>query len=233
MNASHGAKTEAQHHDCDLIIFDCDGVLVDSEIIAVEIEARVLTEAGFPMTVDDVIETCVGLSYPDMVLLLEQRFGRPVPEALNQQMQQMTLDEFPRHLKPVPGIAELLTGSTKDRCVASSSDPDRIAMSLGLTGLKPLFSDDRLYSAAMVDNGKPAPDLFLHAAGTLGHAPERCLVIEDSPHGVEAARAAGMDVIGFVGGGHARPALANRLQAAGATTIVDHHDTIAALTAAK
>ena len=230
MKQNEPSWAEANHHDCDLIIFDCDGVLVDSEIIAVEIEAQLLTEAGFPMTVDDVVETCVGLSYPDMVQMLEQRFGRPVPEALNQQMQQLTLDEFPRRLKPVPGIGNLLANSAKERCVASSSDPDRIALSLGITDLLPLFHTDRLYSATMVENGKPAPDLFLHAAGTLGHDPSRCLVVEDSPHGVQAAKAAGMDVIGFVGGGHARPALVDRLRAAGATTVVDHHASIAALT---
>lgn len=231
MNGPNHRQVAANHHDCDLIIFDCDGVLVDSEVIAVEIEARLLTEAGFPMTVDDVAETCVGLSYPDMVRMLEERFGKPVPESLNQQMQQSTLDEFPHRLQPVPGIASLLEDSNKDRCVASSSDPDRIAMSLGITGLAPLFHTDRLYSATMVDRGKPAPDLFLHAAESLGHAPSRCLVIEDSPHGVEAARAAGMDVIGFVGGGHARPSLIERLRAAGAATVVDHHRSVAALTA--
>lgn len=215
--------------DAELIIFDCDGVLVDSEVIAVEIESRLLTAAGFPISVDEVAETCVGLSYPDMVLLLEQRFGKPVPESLNLQMQQATIDEFPTRLKPVAGITELLMSSTTARCVASSSKPDRIAMSLGLTGLDQMFAADQLFSSTMVTNGKPAPDLFLHAAAALGHEPSRCVVIEDSPHGVEAAVAAGMPVIGFAGGGHARPALTERLRAAGATTIAGNHDEVAGL----
>lgn len=229
MTADQNPESESAF-DCDLIIFDCDGVLVDSEAIAVEIESRLLTEAGFPMTVDDIAETCVGLSYPDMVLMLQERFGRPVPEALNKRMQQATLDEFPRRLQPVSGITELLAASTKERCVASSSDPDRIVMSLDITGLRQSFVNEHLFSATMVDNGKPAPDLFLHAAGQLGHDPSRCVVVEDSPHGVEAAVAAGMDVIGFVGGGHARPSLAGRLKAAGATTVVDHHRAVHGLT---
>lgn len=213
----------------DLIVFDCDGVLVDSELIAVEVESRLLTEAGFPMTADEIAETCVGLSYASMVKLLEERFGRPVPESLNQQLQTETLAEFPRRLQPIAGIAELLGDSTIDRCVASSSDPDRIAFSLELTGLTDQFKPDQVFSATMVERGKPAPDLFLHAAATVGHHPSRCLVIEDSPHGVTAARSAGMDVVGFVGGGHARPALADRLRTAGAAVVVDHHDHIAEL----
>ncbi|MEM9651000.1 MAG: HAD family hydrolase [Actinomycetota bacterium] len=213
----------------DLLIFDCDGVLVDSEIIAVEVESRLLTEAGFPMTVDEVATTCVGLSYPDMVRVLEERFGRPVPDSLNLRLQQATLAEFPDRLRPVPGIADLLAGSSIERCVASSSDPDRIALSLDITGLASRFPIERVFSATMVQRGKPAPDLFLHAARRTGHRPDRCLVIEDSPHGVEAAVAAGMAVIGFVGGGHARPALTDRLLAAGANRVVDHHDAVAEL----
>lgn len=204
----------------ELIIFDCDGVLVDSEAIVIEIEAALLTEAGFPMSVDDVAERCVGLSYPDMMAMLEREFGRPVPDELNQRIQHDALAAFPERLRPVGGIDTLLDGLALPRCVASSSDTDRIVLSLGLTGLARHFAPEHIFSAQLVDRGKPAPDLFLLAAERLDTAPERCLVIEDSPHGVAAAIAAGMDVVGFVGGGHARPSLRARLEAAGARRVV-------------
>ncbi|MEQ8841716.1 MAG: HAD family hydrolase [Acidimicrobiales bacterium] len=204
----------------ELVIFDCDGVLVDSEAIVIEIEATLLTEAGFPMTVDEVAERCVGLSYPDMMALLEEQFGRPVPEELNQRIQREALAAFPEQLQPVAGMPELLRDLTLPRCVASSSNIDRILLSLDLTDLAQHFTADRIFSTQMVDRGKPAPDLFLFAAERLGVAPERCLVIEDSPHGITAALAAGMDVVGFVGGRHCRPALRTRLEAAGAPRVV-------------
>jgi len=206
----------------ELVIFDCDGVLVDSEALVIEIEAVLLTEAGFAMTVDDVAKRCVGLSYPDMMAMLEREFGKPVPDELNQRIQQGALAAFPDRLQAVPGIPELLAQLSLPRCVASSSNIDRILLSLDITGLAPHFAAEHIFSAQMVDHGKPAPDLFLLAAERLGVAPARCLVIEDSPHGVTAAVAAGMDVVGFVGGGHARPSLRGRLEAAGATRVEDN-----------
>lgn len=206
----------------ELVIFDCDGVLVDSEAIVIEMEAALLTEAGFPMTVDEVAETCVGLSYPDMMAMLEGRFGRPVPDDLSRRIQSDAMAAFPDRLRAVPGIEAVLRGLDLPRCVASSSNLDRIRLSLGITGLTPHFRTDHVFSAQMVERGKPAPDLFLLAAERLGVNPARCLVVEDSPHGVAAAVAAGMDVVGFVGGGHARPSLRTRLEAAGATRVVEH-----------
>jgi len=206
----------------ELVIFDCDGVLVDSEALVIEIEAVLLTDAGFPMTVDDVAERCVGLSYPDMMAMLEREFDKPVPEALNQQIQTDALAAFPDRLQAVPGIAELLEELTLPRCVASSSNIDRILLSLDITGLAQHFATEHIFSAQMVERGKPSPDLFLLAAERLDVAPERCLVIEDSPHGVTAAISAGMDVVGFVGGGHARPSLRTRLESAGAPRVVEH-----------
>ncbi len=201
------------------IVFDCDGVLVDSEAIVIEIEAELLTAAGFAMTVDEIAETCVGLSYGDMMVMLKERFGRPVPEELNERIQADALAAFPSRLQPIDGIEELLTKSSRRRCIASSSNLDRIRLSLRITGLDRHFDPDRVFSAQMVSRGKPAPDLFLHAAKGLSVAPEKCVVIEDSPHGVKAALAAGMGVIGFTGGLHARPSLTTRLEQAGATTI--------------
>ena len=203
------------------LIFDCDGVLVDSEAVVIEIESALLTEAGFPITTDEVAETCVGLNYADMMALLAERFGKPVPEELNAKIQADALAAFPSQLKPVPGIDQLLAENTLPRCVASSSDLDRVNLSLGLTDLDRHFTTETIFSSQMVQRGKPAPDLFLHAAAQLSAPPERCVVVEDSPHGVTAAIAAGMQVIGFVGGGHARPSLTSRLRAAGATEIAD------------
>lgn len=205
----------------ELLIFDCDGVLVDSEVIVIEIEAALLTAAGFPVTTDEIADRFVGLSYPDMMTMLEADHGRPVPAELSATIQRDAVAAFPDRLQAVGGIPELLAGLTLPRCVASSSDLDRVQLSLDVTDLAPHFDPDHVFSAQMVQNGKPAPDLFLHAANRVGIDPASCLVIEDSPHGVTAAIAAGMRVLGFVGGQHARPSLARRLADAGATTVID------------
>ncbi len=207
--------------DPELVVFDCDGVLVDSEAIVIDVEAELLTEGGFPITADEIAERYVGLSYPDMMRGLETRFGRAVPASLSQEVQDRAVEAFEGRLQPVPGMAEVLAGHRGPRCVASSSDPARIDRSLELTGLARHFDPAHLFSATMVANGKPAPDLFLHAADAMGTRPSACLVIEDSPSGVIAALAAGMSVVGFVGGGHARPSLGRRLAEAGASVVVD------------
>lgn len=212
----------------ELVIFDCDGVLVDSEVVVIEIEAALLTAAGFPLTADEIADRFVGLSYPDMMTMLESDFGRPVPAELSEQIQRDAVAAFPARLKAVDGMHDHLTGLTLPRCVASSSNMDRLELSLRLTDLARFFDPSHIYSAQMVENGKPAPDLFLHAASELGTDPGRCLVIEDSPHGVTAALAAGMQVVGFVGGKHARPSLTERLRNAGADIIVDTPAAIAA-----
>ncbi len=203
-----------------LIIFDCDGVLVDSEALVIEVEAELLTEVGFPLTTDDIADRYVGLSYPDMMAKLTADFGRAVPDGLSETIQQAALDAFPGRLTATRGMSTFLESLALPRCVASSSVPDRIALSLQLTELDRYFDPNHVFSSQMVERGKPAPDLFLLAADRLGFQPSDCLVIEDSPHGVEAAVAAGMGVVGYVGGLHARPPLRGRLEAAGAQTIV-------------
>jgi HAD superfamily hydrolase (TIGR01509 family) len=217
------------HVQPDLIVFDCDGVLVDSEILAVEIESELLTDAGFPVTAEEIAATCVGLSYTSMMVVLGERFGRPLPDRLITEVQGRVIDAFPARLQPVDGMSSALGDMALPRCIASSSDIDRIQLSIELTGLDVHFEPDRVFSAQMVDRGKPAPDLFLHAASICGTDPSRCLVVEDSPHGVEAAVAAGMDVIGFVGGGHATPTLAGRLRYAGANRVASHASELAGL----
>ncbi len=213
----------------DFIIFDCDGVLVDSEILAVEIEAELLNAAGFEITTGEIIDRFVGLSYSSMMATLADQFGRPMPAGLREQIETRTLDSFPDRLQPVDGIADYLLASPLPRCIASSSDLDRIQLSLEVTDLAGYFAPDAIFSAQMVDNGKPAPDLFLHAASSMGVTPEQCTVIEDSPHGVQAGVAAGMHVVGFTGGQHARPSLGQRLLDAGARSLVAHPSDLADL----
>lgn len=201
------------------LIFDCDGVLVDSEAIAIDVESRLLTEAGFSITPDEIADRFVGLSYASMLRGLEEQFGRALPVGLIPRIEQMVRDEFPHRLVAVEGISGVLTRSSLPRAVASSSDLDRIHQSLGLAALDRHFDDELVFSAQMVERGKPAPDLFLLAAERLGADPSLCVVIEDSPHGVTAALAAGMQVVGLLAGSHARPSLGERLRAAGATHI--------------
>lgn len=199
----------------ELIVFDCDGVLVDSEALVIEVEAQMLSAAGFDMSVDEIASTCVGLNYRDMMALIEDRFGRPVPAGFSENVQARALESFPANLRPVSGIDEVLARSAVRRCIASSSNLDRIALSLDITGLARHFSPTSVFSSQMVTNGKPAPDLFLLAAEEMSVTPDRCIVVEDSPHGVAAARAAGMDVIAFTAGSHVRQPLIDRLTEAG------------------
>ncbi len=211
-----------------LVIFDCDGVLVDSEAIVIEIESAMLTAAGFPVTAGEIAERYVGLSYRDMMTSLAADFDREVPDGLSAEVQEAALAAFPDRLEPVEGVPALLEGLSLPRCVASSSGLERIRLSLELTDLDRHFERNHVFSTQMVERGKPAPDVFLHAAERIGARPADCVVIEDSPPGVSAAVAAGMEVIGFTAGKHATPALAERLLAAGAETIVDNADALAA-----
>ena len=181
----------------ELVIFDCDGVLVDSERLGVRVEARLITELGWPLTEAEVLDRFVGRSDAYMLGEIETALGRSVPEwpALYQEhLHQAFHDE----LVPVEGIADALDALTIPSCVASSGTHDKLRLTLGLTGLFARF-DGSIFSTTEVANGKPAPDLFLHAADRCGVAPERCVVVEDSRSGVEAARAAGMRALGTRG----------------------------------
>lgn len=211
-----------------LVVFDCDGVLVDSEALVLGIEAETLSAAGFPITADEIAERFTGLSYASMLRVLAEELGRPVPESLSEEVQRRALERMAEALEPVPGIDRVLERSTLPRCVASSSDVARIELSLRVAGLDGYFATEHIFSAEMVRNGKPAPDLFLLAAERMGVAPAECLVVEDSPPGCEAARAAGMAVVGFAAGGHVRPSLPARLVAAGAAEVCSTADELAA-----
>ena len=205
-----------------LTIFDCDGVLVDSELIALQVLSDMMGEYDTPMSVDACREAFMGRHADDIVRGIEARVGRDLPgEGLR--MRERMLVRLRRELAPVPGIARALGRLQGPRCVASSSDPARIRLTLELSGLAGFFGD-HIFSGTEVAHGKPAPDLFLHAAETMGVEPGHCVVIEDSVLGVQAGIAAGMPVVGFIGGAHAYAGFAERLRAAGADTIVAHMD---------
>lgn len=207
------------HGPFELIIFDLDGVLVDSERISSGVTAAALREAGIEISAAEVCERFLGVSTPEMLQALEVEHGCRLPESFRERLRERILQAFERDLGPVPGVPALLDSLALKRCVASSSHPDRIRCSLGVTGLLDRLTP-HLFSATMVDRGKPAPDLFLLAAAKMATEPTRCLVVEDSKVGVRAGKAAGMCVFGFAGASHVDAARhAPRLEAAGADAV--------------
>lgn len=183
----------------ELVIFDCDGVLVDSEPISVRLDVEMLAELGLVATEAEVTERFVGRSPQVIAQAVEAELGHPPPDGWFQRGERELRERFVAELEPVPGIVQALEQITAPVCVASSSNPSELRFKLELTGLYERFAG-RIFSAAEVANGKPAPDLFLHAAARLGAAPARCVVVEDSRYGVQAARAAEMDVFAYAGG---------------------------------
>jgi HAD superfamily hydrolase (TIGR01509 family) len=202
----------------DLVIFDCDGVLVDSEPIINRAHAEVLTACGYPISPEDLVERFCGMSDAEMLEIIEREWGRELPSFYFRRVG--AIIEFGyRSLAALPGVAEVLEALSLPVCVASSSAPEQIRRKLELTGLLAHFGGN-LFSATMVSRGKPAPDLFLYTACRIGAEPARCLVIEDSLAGIVAARAAGMTAIGFCGGGHCGPQHGTRLRAHGAAAVI-------------
>ncbi len=197
-----------------LVIFDCDGVLVDSEPISMRLLLETLGEAGLTLDADEAHARFLGRSLASTREILARDFGVVLSDEALAAMRHRLYAAFRAELQPIPYIAETLDRLPCVFCVASSSQPERIELSLSATGLWPRFAG-RAFSATMVRHGKPAPDLFLYAAETLGYAPSACLVVEDSPAGITAAQAAGMRVVAFTGGSHA--------------TTDRHRDAIAAL----
>lgn len=207
--------------DCrfDLVIFDCDGVLVDSEAIINRAHTQVLTACGFPITEDELLARFCGMSDAEMLDIIEHEWGRSLPPSYAERVGAIIEDGFGNSLVAIAAVAQALDSLQLPVCVASSSVPDQIRRKLELTGLLARFGED-LFSATMVAHGKPAPDLFLYAAQQLAAAPDRCLVIEDSLLGIEAAIAARMTAIGFCGGSHCGPEHGDRLLARGAALII-------------
>jgi len=204
----------------ELVIFDCDGVLVDSEAIACRVLAELLSDLGYPITVDQCRDRFTGISIPSLIAKVEADWGRDLPSDFETRVSDRDRAAFARELQPIPGVAAAVDEINLPVCVASSGSPEKIRHSLTVTGLLGRF-EPNLFSASQVARGKPVPDLFLHAAAGMGVDPSGCVVIEDSIAGVTAAIAAGMRVLGFAGGGHCGPGYADGLSAAGVPVVFD------------
>lgn len=181
-----------------LIIFDCDGVLIDSERILNHVFRECILAVGLNLSLEETIQRFKGRSTKDCLSIVENMLGRTIPvKKLNLEYEQRSAKKFREGIRPIPGIATALEKLPYRRCVASSSSYEHIYLGLEKTELISYFPGG-IFSASDVKRGKPAPDLFLHAASQLGAVPEECIVIEDSPAGIEAATAAGMTALGFV-----------------------------------
>jgi HAD superfamily hydrolase (TIGR01509 family) len=185
----------------DLIIFDCDGVLIDSEILSNRAEVELLKSFGIEFELSDYMARFVGKSTKDVLKTIELSHNISLPDDFRRLAGEKVYQAFRDELKPIPGIFQLLDLIDIPKCVGSSSSLNRLELTLTMTGLFDLFAP-HIFSADQVSHGKPAPDLFLFAAEKMKVDPTRCIVIEDSPHGVRAGVDAGMTVFGFIGGSH-------------------------------
>lgn len=213
----------------DLLIFDCDGVLIDSEIIAVRIEAELLQAAGCTLSEQALAERFSGMSWGDMLGVLEQETGLPLFEPLHDKVEAILDARLAAEARETDGVRAALARLAEPKCVCSNTKLPRLHRMLAKTGLAPFFGPN-IFSAKDLGEGrsKPKPDIFLHGAAQMGVDPARVIVIEDSVHGVQAACRAGMAVIGYVGGQHSFPSHGANLTAAGACRIVTHMDALPA-----
>jgi len=206
-------------------IFDCDGVLVNSELIVQKIVLAHLATQGLHYDLETFSNNFTGIADNEFYTLLnrdaEQETGTPLPDTFRTALEEDLGAAIRADLQAISGAYEFVSTLNHTRAVASSSGYEHLIDKLSMTGLIDLFGE-HVFSADSVANGKPAPDVFLHAADKLGVPPDQCLVMEDSVNGVLSARSAGMRVIGFTGGGHCLPGHADRLSQAGAERVVDH-----------
>lgn len=182
-----------------LIIFDCDGVLVDSEVLSIAVDEIVLADLGWQIDQDEIIARFVGRSHEHFIKVVEEHIGYKLPDSWEDSYQHLYREAMHRELRPVAGIVDALNLIETPSCVASNGTHEKMRFTLGLTGLLTRF-EGRIFSASEVALGKPAPDLFIHASSTLGHKASDCVVVEDSVAGVQAAIAANMNVIAYAGG---------------------------------
>lgn len=199
------------------VIFDCDGVLVDSEILANRVEAEIKNELGFPITLEEQITkfTGCGISHPTLQAELQR-----LPKDYWQMVDDRCDEIYKTELRSISGVVNTLESLRLPKCVASSSEPDYLDLKLTLTNLKSFFPPEAIFHGRLVKKSKPEPDLFFHAIEKMGWTAEDCLVVEDSEHGVKAGRAAGLIVCGFLGGAHIYPGHADRLMNAGADYLI-------------
>ncbi|MBB4663428.1 HAD family hydrolase [Conexibacter arvalis] len=204
-----------------LVIFDCDGVLVDSEPISMRVLTDAIGAVGVPMPLEEVHATFVGTDFATIEREVSRRRGAPVPDGWMDEFYAVRAEVFERELRPIAGARAAVEGVRADgweTCVASQGRPAKMEQTLGLTGLSDLFAAQRIFSATMVERPKPAPDLFLYAARSCGWEPGECVVVEDSLLGIRGARAAGMRVLGYLPAGAPEDA-ALPLLAAGAEVV--------------
>ncbi len=195
-------------------------MLADSEVLSNSVIAEIVTELGVPTSLDDAYRTYMGKRLEDVIATIETVTGRRLPPDFADAYQRRTFEAFRARLKPVEGAREFLSAWREvPNCIASSSSPERLALSLDVLDMTAMF-EGRVFSASNVARGKPHPDIFLHAAEQLGVAPRECVVIEDSVGGITAARAAGCTSIGFTAAGHVQPGHDARLRDAGADYVV-------------
>ena len=216
----------------DLVIFDCDGVLVDSEVISCRAHAETLTRHGYPISEQQVLERFLGVSDREARLTVEAELGRRLPDDFEAQMKQAALRRYASELGSIAYIGDAIAAIGLPKCVASSGTPEKIKHGLTCAGLYEALAP-HIFSATQVARGKPAPDLFLFAADRMRAAPTRCVVIEDSVPGITGALAAGMTVLGFHGGSHCLPGHADKLRAAGAAVTFDDMRQLPGLVLAK
>ena len=205
----------------DLIIFDCDGVLVDSEIIAADVESTLLTQAGYPISIEEMGERFAGMTWQNILLQVEREASIPISASLLDKSEKLLDMRLEKEVQAIAGVEAALARLDLKRCICSNSSSARLDMMLGKVGLGRLFAPN-IFSAKDLgaDRVKPKPDIFLHGAKQMGVPTNRAVVVEDSVHGVHAARAAGMRVIGFTGASHTYPAHADKLTEAGAETVI-------------
>ncbi|MBT3358288.1 MAG: HAD family hydrolase [Rhodospirillaceae bacterium] len=205
----------------DLVIFDCDGVLVDSEMLASRLMATRLTREGYPITAQQCRDRYTGISLASLKTAVEKDWGKKLPEDFEETVRAHDLGVFARELEAVPGVADALRKIDIPVCVASSGVPEKIENSLQTTGLMEFF-EPHLFSTSLVAKGKPAPDIFLYAARQMGVDPARCVVVEDAEAGIRGGLDAGMQVFGFAGGGHCGPGYMQMLHKAGAGLVFEN-----------
>jgi HAD superfamily hydrolase (TIGR01509 family) len=221
-----------KRQDFDLVIFDCDGVLVDSELISCRAHSETLTRHGYPITADQVLERFLGVSDREARAAIEAEIGRKLPDDFEAQVKHATLQFYAGDLRAISHVGEAIAAIDLAKCVASSGTPEKIRHGLTCAALYDVLAPN-IFSATQVKRGKPAPDLFLFAAEQMQVAPARCVVIEDSVPGITGALAAGMSVLGFHGGSHCQPGHAGKLRAAGAHRTFDDMRQLPALIAAE
>jgi HAD superfamily hydrolase (TIGR01509 family) len=199
-----------------LIIFDFDGVIAESEVLANTVLAELVTELGVSTTLEDSYRLYMGKRFADVIAAVEASVGRALPAGFPEQYQAHTLERFRKELRLVDGARDYIDAfAPMPRCIASSSSPDRLVLCLDVLDLQAVFGA-HVFSASVVARGKPHPDIFLHAAAQMRAEPAGCIVIEDSASGVEAGVAAGMTVIGLLAASHIQDGHGERLRSAGA-----------------